>query len=104
MLLLQPKNRHVFGLDMEELGFMVSKWYQDVTMSARRLSAFGRDILRSLTSLSRGFCLGQFCSPFVGFFRLENSSDTTLKAPHASACSTLSGVIGIWVSLAPIAS
>jgi len=36
---LDLKNRHVFGLDMEKLGFVVSKWYHDVTMPARRFSA-----------------------------------------------------------------
>jgi hypothetical protein len=39
MLLLQLKNPHVLGLDMEKLGFVVSKWYHDVTMSERRFSA-----------------------------------------------------------------
>jgi hypothetical protein len=28
-----PKNSHIFGLDLENLGFVVTKWRQRVTMS-----------------------------------------------------------------------
>ncbi len=70
MLRLQPNNPHVFGLDMEKLGFVVSKWYHDVTMSARRFLAPGRDAFTSLMSLFCSFCFRQFCSPLVGLFWL----------------------------------
>jgi hypothetical protein len=35
-----PKNSHVFGLDLEKLGFVVSKWKHDVPLSWRCFSAF----------------------------------------------------------------
>jgi hypothetical protein len=33
-MLLEPKNSHVFGLDLGKLRFVVTKWSQDVTMSS----------------------------------------------------------------------
>jgi hypothetical protein len=45
---LWPKNLHIFGLDLEKLGFVVSKWNQTVTMSLHRFSVpERRDFLKN---------------------------------------------------------
>lgn len=58
-LLLQPKNAHAFGLDMKDMGVVVSKWYHDVPMSARRFSALETE---------------GFCEPDVTLLRLPFSA------------------------------
>ena len=45
----------------KKLGSVVTKWSQDVTMSARRFSALERYGFANLMSLSYSFCLRQFC-------------------------------------------
>jgi hypothetical protein len=71
---ISAKSRHFFGLDLENLGFVVSKRCQTVTVSWRRFPVPESGDFECVVSLFHSFFLQQFCSPFFGFFRLVPGS------------------------------